>query len=45
VKCPKKYTIFAQGDKASAVYYVLAGKVKLTVLSDQGKEEVVAILD
>jgi|SRR5690349_18121738 len=45
VKCPKKYTIFAQGDKASAVYYVLAGKVKLTVLSDQGKEAVVAILE
>jgi len=45
LKCPKKYTIFSQGDKASAVYYVRAGKVKLTVLSDQGKEAVVAVLD
>lgn len=41
---PKKHTIFAQGDKANAVYFLLTGKVKLTVLSDQGKEAVVAIL-
>jgi CRP-like cAMP-binding protein len=45
LKCPKKYTIFSQGDKANAVFYVQAGKVKLTVLSDQGKEAVVAVLD
>ena len=45
LKCPKKYTIFSQGEKANAVFYVQAGKVKLTVLSDQGKEAVVAILD
>ena len=44
LKCPKKYTIFSQGDKANAVFYVQAGKVKLTVLSDQGKEAVVAVL-
>jgi CRP-like cAMP-binding protein len=45
LKSPKKYTIFAQGDKANAVYYIQAGKVKLTVVSDQGKEAVVAILE
>src|SRR5689334_1454031 len=45
MKCPKRYTICSQGDKASAVYYVQAGKVKLTVVSDQGKEAVVAILE
>ncbi|HEY6085254.1 MAG TPA: Crp/Fnr family transcriptional regulator, partial [Nitrospira sp.] len=45
LKCPKKYTIFSQGEKASAVFYVQAGKVKLTVLSDQGKEAVVAVLN
>ena len=45
LNCPKKYTIFSQGDKANAVFYVQAGKVKLTVLSDQGKEAVVAVLD
>ena len=45
LKCPNKYTIFSQGDKANAVFYVQAGKVKLTVLSDRGKEAVVAGLD
>jgi CRP-like cAMP-binding protein len=36
--------IFSQGDPADAVYYVLKGKVKLTVVSRQGKSAVVAIL-
>jgi CRP-like cAMP-binding protein len=36
--------VFAQGDPADAVFYVKKGKVKLTVLSAQGKEAVVAIL-
>ncbi len=36
--------IFAQGDPADAVFHVLKGKVKLVVLSRQGKEAVVAIL-
>jgi CRP-like cAMP-binding protein len=45
LKCPKKYTIYSQGDNANAVFYVQAGKVKLTVLSDQGKEAVVTVLD
>jgi len=36
--------IFVQGDTASAVFYIRKGKVKLTVLSKQGKEAVVAIL-
>jgi len=42
-----KYTmnqvVFAQGDAADAVFYVEEGKVKVTVVSDQGKEAVVAI--
>ena len=42
---PKKHTIFSQGDAAEAVFYVQAGKVKLTVVSQQGKEAVVAILE
>src|SRR6476646_8450269 len=42
---PKKHTIFSQGDTAEAVFYVQAGKVKLTVVSQQGKEAVVAILE
>jgi CRP/FNR family transcriptional regulator, cyclic AMP receptor protein len=42
---PKKHTIFSQGDAADAVFYIQAGKVKLTVVSQQGKEAVVAILE
>jgi CRP/FNR family transcriptional regulator, cyclic AMP receptor protein len=36
--------IFAQGDLADAVFYVQKGRVKLTVVSKQGKEVIVAIL-
>ena len=42
---PNKHTIFSQGDAADAVFYIQAGKVKLTVVSQQGKEAVVAILE
>jgi CRP-like cAMP-binding protein len=42
---PKKHTIFSQGDAAEAVFYIQAGRVKLTVVSQQGKEAVVAILE
>ena len=37
-------SIFVQGEAANAIFYVREGKVKLTVLSKQGKEAVVAIL-
>lgn len=40
----RKQTLFSQGDPADAVFYILKGKIKLTVLSKQGKEAVVAIL-
>src|ERR1700730_6907503 len=36
--------IFSQGDLADAIFYIQKGKVKLTVVSQQGKEAVVAIL-
>jgi CRP/FNR family cyclic AMP-dependent transcriptional regulator len=41
---PKKQVIFAQGDAADSVFYIKKGKVKVTVVSTQGKEAVVAIL-
>jgi CRP/FNR family transcriptional regulator, cyclic AMP receptor protein len=41
---PKDHQIFLQGDPADAVFYIQKGKVKLTVVSKQGKEAVVAIL-
>jgi CRP/FNR family cyclic AMP-dependent transcriptional regulator len=37
--------IFAQGDPANAVFYIRKGKVKLTVVSEQGKEAVIALLE
>jgi CRP/FNR family transcriptional regulator, cyclic AMP receptor protein len=40
----KKQVIFAQGDAADSVFYIKAGKIKVTVVSKQGKEAVVAIL-
>jgi CRP/FNR family transcriptional regulator, cyclic AMP receptor protein len=39
----KNEVVFSQGDAAHAVFYVQDGKVKVTVVSDQGKEAVVAI--
>jgi len=40
----KDHKIFLQGDPADAIFYVQKGKIKLTVVSQQGKEAVVAIL-
>jgi CRP/FNR family transcriptional regulator, cyclic AMP receptor protein len=40
----KNDRVFVQGDPADAIYYIQDGKVKLTVVSQQGKEAVVAIL-
>ncbi len=39
----KNQIVFTQGDAAEAVFFVEEGKVKVTVVSDQGKEAVVAI--
>jgi CRP/FNR family transcriptional regulator, cyclic AMP receptor protein len=41
---PKKQTIFAQGDSSDAVFYLKDGKVKLTVVSKNGKEATIGIL-
>jgi CRP-like cAMP-binding protein len=41
----KKQIVCSQGDAADAVFYIQAGKVKLTVVSPQGKEAVVAMLE
>jgi CRP-like cAMP-binding protein len=43
-KYRKDQVVFSQGDTADAVFYIQRGKVKLTVVSEQGKEAVVAIL-
>jgi CRP/FNR family cyclic AMP-dependent transcriptional regulator len=42
---PKKRILFSQGDTAESVFYIQAGQVKLTVVSPQGKEAIVAMLE
>ena len=41
----KKQILFSQGDPADSVFYIQEGQVKLTVVSAQGKEAVVAVLE
>ena len=41
----KGQTIFKQGDPSDAVFYIEKGKVKVTVISEQGKEAVRRMLD
>ena len=36
--------VFSQGDAADSVFFIEEGKVKVTVVSEQGKEAVIAIL-
>ena len=43
-KYRKDQMVFSQGSSADAVFYIQKGKVKITVVSEQGKEAVVAIL-
>jgi CRP/FNR family transcriptional regulator, cyclic AMP receptor protein len=43
-KYQKDKVIFSQGDPADAVFYIQKGQVKITVVSEQGKEAVVAVL-
>jgi CRP/FNR family cyclic AMP-dependent transcriptional regulator len=42
---PKKQAIFAQGDSSDAVFFVQKGKVKLTVVAENGKEATIGILN
>jgi CRP/FNR family cyclic AMP-dependent transcriptional regulator len=41
---PKKQSIFTQGDRADAVFYIQTGKVRLTVVSKAGKEATIGML-
>ncbi|MDN4999885.1 Crp/Fnr family transcriptional regulator [Bradyrhizobium sp. GCM10027634] len=45
LELPKNRHVFQQGAVADSVFYIQKGKVKLTVVSEQGKEAVVAILE
>ena len=44
VKLQKDQIVYAQGDAADCVFYLRSGRVKMTVVSEGGKEAVVAIL-
>lgn len=41
----KQRILFSQGEAAEAVFFIQAGKVKLSVVTQQGKEAVVAMLE
>jgi CRP/FNR family transcriptional regulator, cyclic AMP receptor protein len=43
-KYRKNKVIFSQGEPADSVFYIQKGQVKVTVVSDQGKEAIVAVL-
>ena len=44
-KYQKDEIVFHQGDVADAVFYIQGGKIKVTVVSERGKEAVVGILE
>ena len=41
-KYRKDKIVYSQGDVADAVFYIQQGKVKITVVSEHGKEAVIA---
>lgn len=41
----KNEHVYEQGDLADEVYYIQKGKIKVTVVSEHGKEAIIAILD
>ncbi|UPJ71075.1 Crp/Fnr family transcriptional regulator [Bradyrhizobium sp. 187] len=45
LKFGKGDVIFAQGDEANTIFYIQKGRVKVVVISEQGKEAVVGILE
>jgi CRP/FNR family transcriptional regulator, cyclic AMP receptor protein len=45
LKVDKSQIVFAQGDAADTVFYIQKGRIKVLVVSEQGKEAVVGILE
>jgi CRP-like cAMP-binding protein len=45
LKFDKSQIVFAQGDVADTVFYIQKGRIKVLVVSEQGKEAVVGILE
>ena len=42
--CKAKETIFSQGEPGDCIFYIRRGKVKLTVVSRQGREAILGVL-
>jgi len=45
IECGKDRTVYLQGQSADALFYIRRGKAKISVISPQGKEAIVAILN
>jgi CRP/FNR family transcriptional regulator, cyclic AMP receptor protein len=45
VSVAKKKIIYSQGNTSDAVFYIQKGKARLTVVSNNGKEATIAILN
>lgn len=45
LKYRRNQPVFRQGDPADAVFYIQAGKIQVTVVSEHGKEGVIGILE
>jgi len=45
IECGRDRNVFRQGQPADSLFYLRRGKVKLTVISPQGKEAIIAIID
>jgi len=45
LKFDRNQVVFAQGDVADTVFYIQKGRIKVLVVSEQGKEAVVGILE
>ena len=41
---PKKQLVFSQGDAADAIFYILEGKIRLSVVSSSGKEATIGLI-
>jgi CRP/FNR family transcriptional regulator, cyclic AMP receptor protein len=45
LKFAKNHVVFSQGDAADTVFYIQKGRIKVLVVSEQGREAVVGILE
>jgi CRP/FNR family transcriptional regulator, cyclic AMP receptor protein len=44
-KYSKDHVVYTQGDSCDAIFYIQSGKAKLTIVSNRGKEAVIAIIN